>query len=52
MLEEHGPEIEYIKGPKNIVADTLYRPPKQGDIVDDVDAALLFVQVDNQIFPV
>ena len=31
LLEEYGPEIEYIKGPKNVVADALSRPPKQGD---------------------
>ena len=27
MLEEYGPHIEYIKGEKNIVADTLSRLP-------------------------
>ena len=52
MLEEYGPEIEYIKGPKNVVADALSRLPKQGDIVDDVDAVLPFVPVDENIFPV
>ena len=41
LLEEYGLEIEYIKGPKNVVADALSRLPKQGDIVDDVDAELL-----------
>ena len=46
LLEEYGPEIEYIKGPKNVVADELSRLPKQGDIVDDVDAVLPFVPVD------
>ena len=41
LLEEYGPEIAYIKGPKNnVVADALSRLPKQGDIVDDVDAVL------------
>ena len=45
LLEEYGPEIEYIKGPKNVVADTLSRLPKQGDIVDDVGAVLPFVPV-------
>ena len=35
LLEEYGPEIEYIKGLKNVVADALSRLPKQGDIVDD-----------------
>ena len=52
LLEEYGPEIEYIKGPKNVVADALSRLPKQGDIVDDVDAVLPFVPVDENIFPV
>ena len=33
LLEEYGPEIEYIKGPKNVVADALSRLPKQGDIL-------------------
>ena len=35
-----------------IVADTLSRLPKQGDIVDDIDALLPFVTVDEKIFPV
>ena len=52
LLEENGPEIEYIKGPKNVVADALSRLPKQDDIVDDVDAVLQFVPVDENIFPV
>ena len=52
LLEEYGPEIQYIKGPKNVVADALSRLPKQGDIVDDVDAVLPFVPVDENIFPV
>ena len=52
LLEEYGPEIVYIKGPKNVVADALSRLPKQGDIVDDVDALLPFVPVDENIFPV
>ena len=43
LLEEYGPEIVYIKGPKNVVADALSRLPKQGDIVVDVDAVLPFV---------
>ena len=49
LLEEYGPEIEYIKGPKNVVTDALSRLPKQGDIVDDVDAVLPFVPVDEYI---
>ena len=40
-------------GPKNVVADALSRLPKQGDIVDDVDAVLPFVpEYENIIFPV
>ena len=42
--------IAYIKGPKNVVVDVLSRLPKQGDIVNDVDVALLFVPV-MKIFP-
>ena len=38
LLEEYGPKIEYIKGPKNVVADALSRLPRQGDIVEDVEA--------------
>ena len=52
LLEEYGPEIVYIKGHKNIVADALSRLPKQGDIVDDVDAILPFVPVEPTVFPV
>ena len=52
LLEEYGPEIVYIKGHKNVVADALSRLPKQGDIVDDVDAVLPFVPVDPTVFPV
>ena len=40
LLEEYGPEIMYIKGPKNVVADALSRLPKQRDIVDDLEAVL------------
>ena len=52
LLEEYGPEIVYIKGKANIVADTLSRLPKQGDVVEDVEAVLLFVPVDTTIFPI
>ena len=52
LLEEYGPEIEYIKGPKNVVADALSKPPKKGDIVDDVDAVLPSLTKDENIFPV
>ena len=37
LLEEYGPEIEYIKGSKNVVEDALRRLPEQGDIFDNVD---------------
>ena len=52
LLEEYGPKIVYIKGHKNVVADALSRLPKQGDIVDDVDAVLPFVPVEPSVFPV
>ena len=40
LLEESSPKIIYNKEPKNVVADALNRLPKQGDIVDDVEAIL------------
>ena len=52
LLEEYGPEIEYIKCPKNVVVDALIRPSKKGGIVDDVDVMLSFVPVDKKNFPV
>ena len=52
LFEDYGPEIEYTKGPKNVVADAPSRLPKQGDIVDNVDVELPFVPVDDNIFPV
>ena len=51
LLEEFGLEIVYIKGLKNVVADELNRLPKQGDIVDDVEAVLPFASKDEVIFP-
>ena len=47
LLEEFGPKIVYIKGPKNVVADALSRLPKKGDIVDDVEAILPFASKDE-----
>ena len=41
-LKERGPEIVYIKGMANVVAYTLSRLLKQGDVVDDVEAVLPF----------
>ena len=29
IIREYGPEIQYIKGPKNVVANALGRLPKQ-----------------------
>ena len=52
LLEEYEPEIEYTKGPKNVVADALSRLAKQGDIVEDVEAVLPFVPEDQDVFPV
>ena len=53
LLEEYGQEIKYMNGPKNVVVITLSRLPKQGDIIDDVDVALLFVKDQNtsKLFP-
>ena len=51
LLDEYGPEIVYIKGPKNVIADALNRLPKQGDIMNDADVVLPFVPVDDNIFP-
>ncbi len=41
-----------MKGSQNVVADALSRLSKQGDIVNDVDAVLPFVPVDENIFSV
>ena len=47
LLQEYGPEIEYIRGSKNIVVDVLSRLPKQGDIVDEI---LPFMPLDENMF--
>ena len=52
LLEEYSPEIEYIKGPENMVANALRRLPNQGDIVDDVEDVLPFVPDDQDMLPV
>ena len=44
LLEKYGPEIVYIKGKPNIVADALSRLPRQGDIVEDIEAVLQIIQ--------
>ena len=36
LLEKYGPEIEYIKDPKNVVADALSRLPKQSFIFESL----------------
>ena len=41
--------FKYIKGPKNLVINTLSWLPKHGDIVDDIDLVLPFVTVDENI---
>ena len=51
LLEKFGPEIVYIKGTKNVVADALSRLPKQGDIVDDVEAVLPTVKKNLTVCP-
>ena len=50
LLKKFSPELVYIKGHKNTVADTLSRLPKQGDIVIDIEAEIAFVPKDKRIF--
>ena len=51
LLEEFGPGIVCIKGPKNVVlADALSRLSKQRDRVDGEEAILQFVQKEEGIF--
>ena len=35
FIEEYSPDLRYIKGEHNVVADTLSRLPKTDDPVDD-----------------
>ena len=52
LLEEFVPEIVYIKGPKNVIADALSRLPKKDDIVDDLEFVYLvtFISICLLIF--
>ena len=49
LSEEYRPEIEYTKGSKNLGADVLSRLSKQCDIVNNVDAIVPFVPIDQII---
>ena len=50
LLESYGPETEYITDPKDSVADTLSRLPKQGDIDEDVGVGFPFRSVGKDLF--
>ena len=53
LLVGLGPEMVFIKGPKNVlVADVPCRPPNQGDILDNVEAVLSFASNDEEIFSI
>ena len=52
LPEEFGPDIVYISGLENVVADTIRRPLKQGDIVDTVYAIVPFFAKEEGIFPI
>ena len=52
LLEDYGPKIKYIKDRKNIIANTLSRLLKQGDIVDGVYGVRPFVSVESDMSPV
>ena len=49
-LSNVAPQLDFDKA--NVVADGLSKLPKQGDIVEDVEAVLPLVPVDTTIFPV
>jgi hypothetical protein len=59
LLEEYGPEIKYLKGSKNIVADALSRLNIQNDnnVIDSTDkliqsnCTLFATEISNDIFP-
>ena len=47
-----SPQNIHIKEPKNVVANVLSRKPKQWEILDGLEAILLFISIEEGIFPV
>ena len=45
-------DVRHTYWPKNVVADALSRLPKQGDILNDVEAVLPLTSKDEEIFPI